>query len=94
MDPNATRNEILAPYAQPGLASELLQRQDSQGLDVVLYLFLRCAEAYYHPLDEAAKARAADHVRDWRDEVGAAFEKHAPCTQDLARLRGAQGSGP
>ena len=69
MDPNATWNEILALYAQPGLASELLQRQDSQELDVVLYLFLRCAEAHGHQLDEAAKARAADHVRDWRDEV-------------------------
>lgn len=56
-------------YADPALAAELLRRQDQQGLDVVLHLFARWAEAQGHGLDAAALARAEACVAPWRETV-------------------------
>ncbi|MBS0317537.1 MAG: TIGR02444 family protein [Proteobacteria bacterium] len=60
---------ICTLYAEPALAKELLHRQDHEGLDVVLHLFGRWAEAEGRPLDPEALARADAHVASWREQV-------------------------
>ena len=69
MQSETTWNEILALYADPELAQQLLQRQDEEGLDVVLHLFLQCAQTHGYELDETAQWRATEHVRSWREQV-------------------------
>jgi uncharacterized protein (TIGR02444 family) len=56
-------------YADPALARELLHRQDSEGLDVVLHLFGRWAQTQGRPLEPEALARADAHVACWREQV-------------------------
>ncbi len=55
-------------YAQPGAAAELLRRQDEEGLDVVLHLFVQWAhENRGIVLDAAALREAAATVANWRE---------------------------
>lgn len=60
---------IEALYADPALQQALLQRQDEDGLDVVLHLFALWAAAQGHALDAAALAQADALVAPWRREV-------------------------
>lgn len=60
---------VTRAYAQPGVAQELLRRQDEEGLDVVLHLFAQWAADRGTPLDDAALREAAALVRPWRDQV-------------------------
>lgn len=62
-------NEILALYADPEFAQQLLKRQDDEGLDVVLHLFIQCARTHGYELDDVAQQRAAEHVQSWREQV-------------------------
>ncbi|MGE8319580.1 MAG: TIGR02444 family protein [Comamonas sp.] len=69
MEAETAWNDIVALYADPALARELLRRQDEEGLDVVLHLFALWAERQGRPLDGAALAEAAAAVAGWREQV-------------------------
>lgn len=69
MNCETTWNDIVAMYAEPALARELLRRQDEEGLDVVLHLFVLWAGRQGRPLDGAALAEAAAAVAGWRAQV-------------------------
>lgn len=69
MDCETAWNDIVAMYAAPGLARELLRRQDEEGLDVVLHLFALWAEGQGRPLEGQALAEAAAVVAGWREQV-------------------------
>jgi uncharacterized protein (TIGR02444 family) len=60
---------ICTLYADPDLARELLDRQDAEGLDVVLHLFGRWAESQGRPLEPDALVRADAQVASWREQV-------------------------
>ena len=62
-------NHITAAYAVAGVAEEMLRRQDEEGLDVVLYLFIGWAAAQGRQLDAAALREAEALVHPWREEV-------------------------
>jgi uncharacterized protein (TIGR02444 family) len=74
---NQAWNFISTLYADLALAQELLRRQDSEELDVVLHLFGQWAQAQGKPLEPEALARADAHVAFWRAQV----------VQPLRRLR-------
>ncbi|MEG0201389.1 MAG: DUF2390 domain-containing protein [Comamonas sp.] len=61
--------EICERYADHEHAAALLQRQEQQGLDVVLELFWECAQARGYRLSEQARQEAAAFVSDWRAQV-------------------------
>jgi len=70
MDHDHAWNWIAAAYAEPGIAQELLRRQDEEGLDVVLHLFARwAAEDGGIALDAAALREADALVHPWRTQV-------------------------
>ncbi|GAA4350996.1 hypothetical protein GCM10023165_38780 [Variovorax defluvii] len=69
LHPDAAWAAIGALYADPALQRTLLQRQDDEGLDVVLHLFAHWATTQGHPLDDAALAEARTLVAPWRNEV-------------------------
>ncbi|MPS92508.1 TIGR02444 family protein [Comamonas sp.] len=69
MNPEQVWKEIGERFADRAYAAELLQRQDQQGLDVVLELFWECALARGIRLSEQARQDAAALVDDWRAEV-------------------------
>lgn len=69
MNPDTAWKGIVALYADPAVAQELIQRQDAEGLDVVLHLFAQWCAAQGQPLDAAALAEAAATVADWRAQV-------------------------
>ena len=60
---------ICARYADEAVARELLRRQDTEGLDVVLHLFGQWAASQGQALDAAALAEADAQVAAWRDQV-------------------------
>jgi len=62
-------------YADPALARELLHRQDTEGLDVVLHLFARWVEAQGRPLEPDALARADALVACWSTQVVAPLRR-------------------
>ena len=69
MDCETAWNDIVAMYADPALARELLRRQDEEGLDVVLHLFALWAERQGRPLAGEALAEATAAVAGWRAQV-------------------------
>lgn len=62
-------------YADPALARELLHRQDTDGLDIVLHLFGRWVEVQGQPLEPDALARADAQVARWREQVVAPLRR-------------------
>jgi uncharacterized protein (TIGR02444 family) len=60
---------IVALYDEDGARVELLRRQDEEGLDVVLHLFVRWAAAQGVVLDAEARADAERLVAPWRGQV-------------------------
>jgi uncharacterized protein (TIGR02444 family) len=69
MNPDTAWNGIVALYADPAVAQELIKRQDAEGLDVVLHLFAQWCAAQGQPLDDAALADAAATMAGWRTQV-------------------------
>jgi uncharacterized protein (TIGR02444 family) len=69
LDSEAAWNGVVALYADPATASELLRRQDAEGLDVTLHLFALWAAAQGIALDGSALADAEARVATWRAEV-------------------------
>ena len=70
MNQTAAWNHALALYDQPGVAAELLRRQDEEGLDIVLHLFidwLRTERGL--TLNAAQWDEAESLVRPWRERV-------------------------
>lgn len=69
-DETAAWNHALKLYARPGVAAELLRRQDEEGLDIVLHLFtIWLREDCGLMLSEAHLREAGELVRPWREHV-------------------------
>lgn len=63
-------NFVVARYAEPGRATQLLALQDEQGLDIVLDLFRAYAASRFgRTFDAQELADAASAVARWRDKV-------------------------
>ncbi len=70
MNQTAAWNYALTLYERPGVATELLRRQDEEGLDIVLHLFMDwLREERGLSLDEARMREADSLVRPWREQV-------------------------
>jgi uncharacterized protein (TIGR02444 family) len=69
LDADSAWAAIGALYADPALQRTLLQRQDAEGLDVVLHLFAHWAATQGYALDDAALEEARALVATWRNEV-------------------------
>jgi uncharacterized protein (TIGR02444 family) len=70
LDRDAAWQFILEVYARPGVADDLLLRQQETGLDIVLYLvFMYATEQLGLRFTESDHAQAADLVRSWRETV-------------------------
>lgn len=70
MNETAAWNYALNLYERPGVATELLRRQDEEGLDIVLHLFMDwLREERGLSLDEARMREADSLVRPWREQV-------------------------
>ncbi len=70
MHPTAAWNHALNLYARPGVATELLRRQDEEGLDIVLHLFMDwLREERGLTLDQDRWQEADALVRPWREQV-------------------------
>ncbi len=70
MNETAAWNHALKLYDRPGVAAELLRRQDEEGLDIVLHLFtIWVREDCGLALNEACLREADERVRPWREHV-------------------------
>lgn len=70
MNQIAAWNHALNLYDRPGVATELLRRQDEEGLDIVLHLFMDwLREEHGMTLDETRLREAQTLVRPWREQV-------------------------
>lgn len=70
MNQTAAWNHALTLYERPGVATELLRRQDEEGLDIVLHLFMDwLREDRGLTLDETRLHEADSLVRPWREQV-------------------------
>lgn len=70
MNETAAWNHALNLYARPGIATELLRRQDEEGLDIVLHLFTEwLREERGMTLNETRLHEANTLVRPWREQV-------------------------
>jgi len=70
MNETAAWNHALHRYEQPGIAAELLRRQEEEGLDIVLHLFTEwLRDERGLTLDPNRLQEAEAHVRPWREHV-------------------------
>jgi uncharacterized protein (TIGR02444 family) len=70
MNETAAWNYALNLYERPGVATELLRRQDEEGLDIVLHLFTGwLCEEHGMTLSETRLREAQTLVRPWREQV-------------------------